>query len=260
VESSVTEIPGGLVSSLAAAAPRYARLADTLIRDIESGRYAVGALLPSEHDLAEQYGVSRHTVREAVRRLADMGLVTRRAGVGTRVASRTAEPRYVASMTAVEDLFEYTKNTRMEVVAEEVVRADAELAAFLRCKTGQRWLRFEAVRYPRGSTQAIAYMTFYVHPAFEEIRDHLSAEGISVYRLIEARSEERMVEVHQEIEATSLTPHIASLLHAEPGTAALRVARCYLGTGDRVLTASVNVHPESRFSLRTRWRLDWEPM
>jgi GntR family transcriptional regulator len=41
------------------AAPRYRQLADTLIRDIDAGKYRVGALLPPEFELSDRYGVSR---------------------------------------------------------------------------------------------------------------------------------------------------------------------------------------------------------
>ena len=64
---------------------RYAALAQSLLHDIESGRYPVGSLLPTEIELVEQFGLSRHTVREAIRQLQQVGLVTRRKGVGTRV-------------------------------------------------------------------------------------------------------------------------------------------------------------------------------
>ena len=51
-------------------APRYMTLAETLRSGIASGHPAVGELLPTEHALTEQYGVSRHTVHEALRLLA----------------------------------------------------------------------------------------------------------------------------------------------------------------------------------------------
>ena len=47
----------------------YARLAKTLLNEIAAGRHPVGALLPTEHELSAHHGVSRSTVRQALRDL-----------------------------------------------------------------------------------------------------------------------------------------------------------------------------------------------
>jgi DNA-binding GntR family transcriptional regulator len=65
--------------------PRYAILREELQGRIQDGTYRVGDLLPTELELQEEFGLSRHTVREALRQLIDMGLVRRRQGSGTQV-------------------------------------------------------------------------------------------------------------------------------------------------------------------------------
>ncbi|MEG8024873.1 winged helix-turn-helix domain-containing protein [Sphingomonas aurantiaca] len=60
--------------------PRYLQLAQTLINEIEDGRYPIGTLLPTEFDLCDQFGASRFTVREAIKRLVQSGMVSRQAG------------------------------------------------------------------------------------------------------------------------------------------------------------------------------------
>ena len=62
-------------------APAYV-MAENAIKDlILSGELGPGALLPGEHDLAEQLGVTRPTVREAMRKLESSGLVNVVTGV-----------------------------------------------------------------------------------------------------------------------------------------------------------------------------------
>ena len=68
----------------ASGAPRYMALAEALRARIAGGDPAIGELLPTEHALCETYGVSRHTVREALRLLAESGLIARRRGGGHR--------------------------------------------------------------------------------------------------------------------------------------------------------------------------------
>ena len=240
-------------------APLHIQVGDALIQEIESGRYAVGSLLPPELELADRYAVSRHTIREATRRLVEMGLVERQQGIGTRVRATDTQTRYVASINALEDLFEYTRRTRLDVIDERIVTAAGDLAELLRCKPGQKWLSFVTRRYPIGADRPIAHMTAYVPPAFEDIRVDLHEEGVSVYRLVEERYGRRIAEAQQQVEAIALPQEIAVLLGAEPGDPALRVARSYLDADGRLLTASVNIHPKDRFTLVTGWRLDWHP-
>ncbi len=65
---------------------RYVQIADELRAQIASGGLAVGAVLPSEADLAGSYGVSRVTVRKALEVLRQDGLVASRQGFGWFVA------------------------------------------------------------------------------------------------------------------------------------------------------------------------------
>ena len=64
---------------------RVSQVAEHFERAILSGELAAGALLPSERDLSAQMGVSRSVVREALGRLASLGLVRSVHGSGTRV-------------------------------------------------------------------------------------------------------------------------------------------------------------------------------
>ena len=68
-----------------AAIDQASRIAERLERDILAGKFAPGDLLPSERDISAQLGVSRNVVREALGRLASLGLVRRAHGSGTRV-------------------------------------------------------------------------------------------------------------------------------------------------------------------------------
>lgn len=75
---------------LPAHAPLYAQIADGLLERIQSGELAPGNRLPPERELSEMLGVSRMTLRRALRRLEAQGLLRRRQGDGTYVS----EPRF----------------------------------------------------------------------------------------------------------------------------------------------------------------------
>ena len=75
--------------------PRYQIIADDLINKITSNRISVGSRLPSEKELCSHYGVSRYTVREALRVIKEMGLVSIRRGSGSIVLSSQPKNAHV---------------------------------------------------------------------------------------------------------------------------------------------------------------------
>ena len=71
--------------------PLYQQLADRLATAIRGGSYPVGARIPSEHELAERYGIGRPTVRQATELLVRKGMLARRRGAGTFVLGQPRE-------------------------------------------------------------------------------------------------------------------------------------------------------------------------
>lgn len=65
--------------------PMYQKIHDSLLENIRAGVYQAGDLIPSEMELAEKYGVSRITTRQALNLLASEGRIIRRPGIGSVV-------------------------------------------------------------------------------------------------------------------------------------------------------------------------------
>lgn len=98
--------------------PLYYRVARALERRIEAREWKVGHRVPSEDDLCREFRVSRMTVRQAVGRLVESGLVVRRRGSGTYVASPAA-PHAVRALTltgTLEDLFAQVERAQVTAV------------------------------------------------------------------------------------------------------------------------------------------------
>src|SRR3989304_3362932 len=71
--------------------PLYLQIAEALTARIESGELVSGDRLPPERDLSQSLGVNRLTLRRALRSLESQGLITRRQGRGTHIASPKIE-------------------------------------------------------------------------------------------------------------------------------------------------------------------------
>jgi len=65
--------------------PKYLRIYEEILDQIQNQSFLPGDLLPTESDLCRKYGVSRPTISRAFKRLSDEKLVQRRAGFGTKV-------------------------------------------------------------------------------------------------------------------------------------------------------------------------------
>ncbi len=233
--------------------PRYAWLRESLLKDISSGKYPVGSLLPPENELSRRYDVSRHTVREAFRKLADNGLISRRAGIGTIVCEPREGTPHVAALGSLPDLFEHTNVTRLEVLGHAEVVADAKLAAALDCELGSRWLELRALRHVIEQDLPIAFARIYLRPEFGSIRERLRGQHMSIYSMLEQHHGQVIHVVRQQIAATLMPAAAARLLDVKGRTPALHLQRMYLDRKERLLAVSSNLYPADRFRLRTSW-------
>ena len=112
---------------------RYLDLADTLRARVAEGRVGPGGALPSEAELAGEYGTSRVTVRRALDRLRQEGLVTSRRGAGWFVAfDPVRQP--LGRVTTIEAALEAAGATPgRRILAFGFVPAPAPAAAAPRC-------------------------------------------------------------------------------------------------------------------------------
>jgi GntR family transcriptional regulator len=244
-------------SSRRAAAPRYVQLAEELAGEIDAGRYGVGDLLPPELELSRAHKVSRHTVREALRKLTDMGLISRRRRTGTVITAKTPNNRYTASITSMEELFQYDRKPRYRILSEKLITADDAIAELLECKPGTRWLKFEAARHHAGVRDPISYTEFYVDPAYKDVGEGLRRKNPLIYSFMEKHFEDRVMEMRQDIAAVAVPPQAAAQLKVKPRSPGLHVVRRFKASGERVIAVSSSVYPEGRFRVSTRWKVDY---
>ena len=100
------------------------QVVDGVKRAIETGRYAVGDIIPSTRDMAVALGVSRIVTRAAVRELADAGYVNPRQGVGCVVLDR-GEKLWKGHILLVMrgEYGTYYSNVLIGVIREEMIKA-----------------------------------------------------------------------------------------------------------------------------------------
>src|SRR6266568_2424954 len=122
--------------------PLYFQIAENLKQAIEDGTLKPGERLDNELDLTERLGVSRPTVRQAVQRLVEQGLVVRRRGLGTVVVGpRILRP--VALTSLYDDLATAKRYPATAVLNSGQIEADDKLAKILALAVGTPVLSIE---------------------------------------------------------------------------------------------------------------------
>jgi GntR family transcriptional regulator len=231
---------------------RYAQVARDLEEGIASGRFPVGTMLPTELELCDIYGASRHTVRAAIKELQDLGLVSRRKKLGTRVeAGVPAQGGYRPSLASVEDLVQFgAAHTRVVQEIADVV-ADRALAKTLGCAVGRCWLRISSLRLDgKPGSPPVGWTDVYIDAAYEALRETVrQSPDTLISTLIENRFGRRIAEIRQDIEGVLIPDRLAKPLGVESGAPGLRVTRRYLDSGGACFETSVSMHPANRFTL-----------
>jgi GntR family transcriptional regulator len=227
--------------------PRYGQIFHSLRGSIAGGTYPVGAALPTEAELCTEFGVSRFTVREALRRLVEIGMIGRRKGSGSYVTATTPQVGYVQSMRSLSQLFQYALDTNFEISRVRTVNIDAEIAEALVADVGTKWLSAQGVRRVRGTSAAICFTRVFVDNRFAPLLADIRSLRTPIYAAIEERSGEIVAEAVQEIRAVRIAKDISSALGEPNNTLCLLVRRRYVGRDGATLLCSFNWHPADRF-------------
>lgn len=232
---------------LSSTAPRYMALAEALRARIAMGDPGVGELLPTEHTLCETYGVSRHTVREALRLLAEAGLIARRRGAGTVVVASEARAVFAQRLGGVDDLMQYARDARLTPTESAPAVLEPAMARALGVAPGGRFHRVRGVRGRPGEAP-IALTEVYIREDLAPPTETLVELNGAVIEWIARETGVETARIEQAISAGQLTEREADALDAEPGEAALRTRRRYFDAGGRIIALSDTVHPGARFT------------
>jgi GntR family transcriptional regulator len=237
---------------------RYREIAESLIQDIRSGRLPVGGNLPGELELVASFDASRHTVREALRRLEDLGLIGRRQGVGTVVLAREPTQSYVQAVRSPAALLQYPEGSALSVQGVEEVRSGRALARLVGGRTGMHWLHVSCLRRFPDGRPPVCWVDLYMLPEHRNVVQGIGRKPGLVHELIEQGHGEQVGNVDISIMARSMSARIAGPLGVEAGTPSLSVVRRYTSRAGRLFLASVSEHPGDRFTYSLRLERGWQ--
>ena len=125
----------------------WRRIADDIENSIARGVFEPGSKLPGEVEIAERFGVNRHTVRRAIAALADRGLVRAERGSGTFIEQQRI-PYPIRPRTRFSEIVGGAGHTVSgRLVSSSTETCTADLAKLLKIKVGTPVIRLELLRH-----------------------------------------------------------------------------------------------------------------
>ncbi len=229
--------------------PRYLAVAGELRAEILSGKFAARDQFPTESELCQRYGVSRFTVREALRRLQSEGLIARKRGSGTVVQPAAARGGTLHQpLSNVGEILQYARDNKVTYERAGRGPIPKAIAEQIGEDCAGEWTMFRGVRNHEGDALPIAATEAYFHDSLDSAIAALDLSAGTLFSQIELLAGVSVGRVQQDIQAISASTEIANALGLKRGAAVLRILRCYLDPRGRLFEISVSHHPGERFA------------
>lgn len=234
----------------------YKVLARELRAALLRRRYADGSRLPTEAELAQEYQVSRQTVRRAFHDLVAEGMVYRVPGRGTFAATRDGQ--YLRQFGSVEDLMSLSRDTELEILRPLQRQVNIEAAARLRLDSD---VVHRVVFRRLHLDQPFCHTSVYLDPEagtalvdLPELASTGARSDATIIGLLDSRLPEPIAEAEQSITATAADQTLATALHCAPCAPLLRIDRSYLTTRGRPIELAISHFLPEQYTYRVTLR------
>lgn len=195
--------------------PMYHQLKKILRDRIEQESLLPHTRLPSERELQEQYGVSRMTVRLAMRDLVSEGLIYREPGRGSFVAPPRVSRRFVSMISFTEELKIRGFQPSSKVIEAKEIPAKGTVAERLQLAPGTPVVRVRRIRYADGEPVGVNTSHLRADLCPNVLQENL-AEG-SLYTLLERRYGLRITRAERVLQSMTCPAPLAEMLEVRPG-------------------------------------------
>jgi DNA-binding GntR family transcriptional regulator len=223
--------------------PLYFQVAQQIEAMIDKGELQPGSRLDNEIQLADQMGLSRPTMRQAIQYLVDKGLLVRKRGVGTQVVHGLVK-RPVELSSLYDDLTHGNKQPSTEVLSVETGPASDDIAVALRLPPGTPVVILERLRYAGG--EPLAIMQNWLPVGLTDLsRERLERQGL--YQLLRAAGVHMRV-ASQRISARAATATEAKLLGDRRGAPLLTMIRTTYDDNGRAVEHGSHVYRPALYS------------
>lgn len=219
--------------------------------------YAVGARLPSEHQLCRDFRVSRMTIQQAMTLLEKDGVIRREQGRGTFYLGEAANRTELQLSGLLESAMNYRGNALARVLRKETIQATDRVADRLRVAPGSPVVAVEGVADV--DREPIMFIVAYLPP---DLGTQILAEEVdlttrTIISFLSERYGVRVGSAVQAIGAALADPAFAGHLGVEVGSPVLEVERTFFGADGRPVNFSIAFYRADRYRFQVAIK-DWE--
>lgn len=226
-----------------------ARRVYLLLRDrIARGDYRDGTALPGEQRLAEEFDVSRVTIRRALHALLGDGLIEKRPGSATLVRGGAGRPVLAGDFTTLmPQLLEMSETTEARLLAFSYGVPPVQVAEALDLRPGERVQIALRTRLIEG--EPFSHLTTYVPEAIARTFSESDLATTPLFRLLE-RSGAKIDSASQTVSATLASPEVAEALGTAVGAPLLQIERVVRDAQGRGVEVLLALYRPDRFRLQ----------
>ncbi len=232
--------------------PKYLRICREITEAIETGRLRPGQALPSQRELAEHFGVTVMTLRQALRVLAEQDHLRIEHGRGTFVADRTYRLPLDGLSSFVQQIVQTGRSLRSEVLAAGEVPAPHGVPARMGL-AGDRVFCLTRLRFV--DDEPLVYSMSLLHPEDGHRLDLRRSADSSLYDTLAGQLEIVVDRAVETFRATLLGEVEAAALHRDVGGPALVSSRLTYAGGRAVVDDRV-IMPGDAVALSAERRVD----
>ncbi len=210
--------------------PLYHQLKCALLEGIESGLWQAGEQLPNEGKLAENFGVSKITVRQALQELSDLGYVRREQGRGTFVSKPKLDqgPRELTSFT--EEMRRHRMTATSRIIDRCVIAATERVAEALELREGDPVFVLKRIR--AADAEPMGVQSAHIPLQLVDGIETAELDNVSLYEFLQARYGLQPARARETYFAIPAERDAAELLGIAPGSPVFSVERVtYLPNG-----------------------------
>ncbi len=165
--------------------PLYLKIRNDLKSKIDSGKWEVGSLIPSEKELAKIYGVSRVTIRASLKKLVEDKYLNRKAGFGTTVAFNAPTLlNFTLIQSFTSEMNEMGRPIYTMGFEFNEIKADSRLAKIFNIDEGSPLYNLKRIR---GYDSPIMFSDTYLLPIMEMPKDKSILMG-SLYEYLSSQN------------------------------------------------------------------------
>jgi GntR family transcriptional regulator len=229
--------------------PLYVQVHDRLLHMIQDGAFKIGQQLPSEAELSASLGISRPTLREALRALEQRGLIVRRHGLGTFVArseplrSGLEKLESILSLANSQGLPTEVRNlTTEEGTAGETVSAQLQIALGSPVTIVRRTIMVAGT--------PISWMEDFVATSCLKPAEIDASFNGSVLDFLRQKQNLRIEKAVADITAVLASRVLAQLLEVPPGAALVLIEETMVGPNGAPIDYAHNYSVPGRLGVR----------